>query len=582
MATNEVPKPDFGHQLDADTLCLYKMGDLDAGVFSGTAVDEVGNNNLAILNTPRITWGPAGGSRRDVFARWFRSSTDELEVAVGAALRTHIVEDGGEWTLEILLRPDTGTTFRGPFTINGSGEGAGGDFLVRIGGTENVAGRSWEMFWERSGANQQITLPTGSGPAPGEWAVIHVVVTDRSGDSTRRTVNFWQTLGGEGSATLLGTFDENEDFAQGTGLKPLSTSGTSALIRIGNADGASATGWFGAIGSVRILDAPITEAQINTAAQELLAQGEVTDGLTALAYWKLNEPPDLVDEGQWGFHLNGSPAGYRADNGITDCRLFDIVGTGGRARAASNNSFRMERRMDDVNFTAANGRQFHHYFDDTVDTVPSYTIAAWFLYAAREPGATRFLAQWDGSSESLASNFLFQFTLNASFQDGFFAERGSGTNIVQTPANSALLNVNEAGESDGRFHWAIVVKEDTESPGEMRIEQFINGVFVAVHSTGVNIPQGGTSSRGILFGPWTGWVQDIKVSRVARSEAEILADYERGAEAGGLLLQFQMRGRDTTLSSTVYWLATVEDTAADQYTGPGPVTGVVLSKKLGT
>ena len=90
----EVSNPQFGHQLDADTLLLYKCGEVEEGVYSGTITDEAGNHDLTLVNTPRITWGPAGKGQRDVFSRWFSGGTDELEsavIGVGSALRTHIV-----------------------------------------------------------------------------------------------------------------------------------------------------------------------------------------------------------------------------------------------------------------------------------------------------------------------------------------------------------------------------------------------------------------------------------------------------------------------------------------------------------
>jgi len=42
--------------------------------------------------------------------------------------------------------------------------------------------------------------------------------------------------------------------------------------------------------------------------------------------------------------------------------------------------------------------------------------------------------------------------------------------------------------------------------------------------------------------------------------------------------QYRMRGYDTTLAQTVYWTATIVDSAAAQYSGPGPVNDIVVSK----
>lgn len=47
-------------------------------------------------------------------------------------------------------------------------------------------------------------------------------------------------------------------------------------------------------------------------------------------------------------------------------------------------------------------------------------------------------------------------------------------------------------------------------------------------------------------------------------------------------LRFVMRGFDTTLARIVYWKASFVDTGATQYTGPGPVTQIVISDILGS
>lgn len=44
---------------------------------------------------------------------------------------------------------------------------------------------------------------------------------------------------------------------------------------------------------------------------------------------------------------------------------------------------------------------------------------------------------------------------------------------------------------------------------------------------------------------------------------------------------YRMRGYDTTLTRLVFWTATIVDTTAAQYTGPGPVTGIVIQDVSG-
>ena len=70
------------------------------------------------------------------------------------------------------------------------------------------------------------------------------------------------------------------------------------------------------------------------------------------------------------------------------------------------------------------------------------------------------------------------------------------------------------------------MREDPGNAGEALVEHFINGQLVSTRSIGTDLPQGGTSAT-LRLGPWIGWIQDLKISRIARTDAEILSDYER-------------------------------------------------------
>jgi len=46
-------------------------------------------------------------------------------------------------------------------------------------------------------------------------------------------------------------------------------------------------------------------------------------------------------------------------------------------------------------------------------------------------------------------------------------------------------------------------------------------------------------------------------------------------------VSYRMRAYDTTLTYIVYWTADHVDADGSQYVGPGPLTGIVVSKQLG-
>jgi len=521
-----VPNPQWGHLLDADTIALYKFAEDRKGVYSGNAVRDLGPNGytLTLTGTPRIGAGPPGNARRDIFARVFQGSSDYCNSALLSTmpvLRQHLCQGGGEYTFEILYQALEGATFRGPFAITGDGESAATDFLLRLAGTPNSG--SIEMFWERSGADQQIAVAGAPHYVPGEWLVLHAVFRHRGGDplATKWAVQVYFSKPGS-IGVLKGTYDQDAHFASGNGSKPATTSGTAAYLYIGQFD-VPPSGFYGNVGNVRFVSRAMTAVEITAAATELLAQGEVTDGLPVLAHWDLNEAPDLFDEGPYGFHMNASWARYF---GTEPKRRFDLVGTGGHPGACNGSAAQLVHRNQYNTYKTNHGHYMYQTFNDERLAVPTYTLEGWFVYADRAPSTSRYFAQHTATGETLNSNVLFLFAMSTTLRSFFFAERGLGVDLSQAPANSALLNVNEARERYGKFHWAIRVRENPSVPGQALIEHFVNGNLVATHAMS-GIPQGGSDSMGIIFGNWEGWIQDLKVSRVARTDAEIMADFLR-------------------------------------------------------
>lgn len=51
---------------------------------------------------------------------------------------------------------------------------------------------------------------------------------------------------------------------------------------------------------------------------------------------------------------------------------------------------------------------------------------------------------------------------------------------------------------------------------------------------------------------------------------------------GGGGLEYRMRGYDTTLTQIVFWTSDHVDSTGSDYGGPGPLTGIVVQKQIGT
>lgn len=530
--SNQVPKPKHGHQLDANTLMLYKMGDTQESQYTGGLPDEEALNNLIAIGAADelpITWGPAGNTQRGVFARWFDGDTanhfrTSAVLGSGSALRQHIVEGGGEYTIEILARSDTSSAgLRGLTGIIGdaASDAPAENILSKI--SINPSNGVFEFVWER-GIDNHIGQTSSGDYTNGEWFVVHFVMSNRS--STAFNVEIFLS-NSTVTAKSIGTFTEAADFLAGDGTKPSSIEGTNAHLYVGIHQ-PTLPAWLGAIGSMRYVASAMTPGQVTTAATELLSTGRVTDGLTSLSHWNMNERPSIVDESPHGFHLRE----LNSDNIPLSGPGFDIVGTGGRARRLTGAV--MKHGVDDTNFQTVHGRQLISFFNDDVDTIPEYTLEAWIVLPAQGLGTGTYRAwTWGPGGTSSTTNTLFRHSLTSALETEFFAEHGAGTDITQSPANTQILGTGaEPSDQYGRIHWAVRVRDVTST---FTIEHFINGVLKATHTI-ANTPTGGegTTGDGLRLGDWDGWVQDIRISKGARTDQEILDSANNcGITAGG-------------------------------------------------
>jgi hypothetical protein len=55
----------------------------------------------------------------------------------------------------------------------------------------------------------------------------------------------------------------------------------------------------------------------------------------------------------------------------------------------------------------------------------------------------------------------------------------------------------------------------------------------------------------------------------------------KGLVSSGSAVTYRMRGFDSTLGRIVYWTTTFADSSASDYSGPGPVIDIVVSKTTG-
>ena len=528
----------LGLQQVADTIFLYKgtrePAWTQAGVVPSTVIaDSSGNGyDLTSPETCYITNGPAGKAGWDDKAptelqfarRFFSSATAAVQTAVTDAAVPAAAQN--EHTLQVCFKYEwdfsSFRTIHGT-SINTAGGGIGNDFINRIGITTS---NELVLFTENNDTNVNSFSSTGI-VQPGKWQMVTFVMTVF--DATTFNVRiFVHTL--ESNGTVSGGFD-------------LQTTGQRCNIGSGLTDGRTMYGatalndrdYIGDIALGRFVKSALSDVDVNAQAIEFLTTGELADyGTNDLYRHEFNERPEMVDEGPLGSHI------YLLDDVVDESEDgLDLLGTGGRIRRAtrSGNSRYVARTLSAPAslqnlLGAAELLRVNDLFNDTVQAIPEWTMQAWGSFLS-DPD--QILIQMNqASGESLASNHVTSINLRHSDGGlGYFAERGSGTNISAINPTGSIPTPGDESRMGLRLY-TIRYGDDPSSPGTPIVRVSIDDQIDVATFQCNGVPQGGDSNTGLVMA-WTaeGYFQEQRFVWRQISDQDIADDFANVNLGGG-------------------------------------------------
>ena len=584
----------FGIQLLSDTdvfQILYKNTRENAWRAAGKdgshTVIADGSGNGYTLSSPEnlhITNGPTGKAGWDdaapadlLFARRFYSSlTTDVESAVidsavpVAANAAHTVQVCFKWEWNF-------DSTRGIHAVanNNPGSGIGNDYIDRITGHSDGTLR---IFTENNDTNVSgISSINAIRPGLWQFATFVFLVQDATNFDCRIFVH---TLEANGTVTGIGGDSLGFD-KQVTTLRCNVASGlTDGRIDYG-AENLGANDYIGDIALGRFVKEALSDVDADAEAREFLLNGKLANyGSNELYRHEFNEEPDLVDEGVIGCHLWSQGDEYGNDDAP------DLVGTGGhifRTATSSDTTRYVGRTLtapQSIQTLVSAGQlvRLNDFFNDDLAAIPEWTLMV--IGIVLSPTGAGLIYMNQASGESLASNHVVSASIATDGNIGYFAERGSGTNI------SGVTQVgtwsNSAPERMVPRLYTLRYGDDAGAPGTPILRVSENDQIDVLTRTTSGVPQGGDGNTGLsLAWPAESILQEQAFFSRQLTDQEIIDTHALinfgGSGGGGSEPQFyRMRGFDQTLARDVYWESDEIDTDFSDYTGPGPVVEIVV------
>lgn len=558
-----ITNPNYGLQLDANTIVLYKsIAEIGGDPVDGTSfVDSAGNYHPirfsgSVGYGPNPVNGPLGpqGILEDNpnFALGFRynypntggrpsdgriQTAAAIDSAFNDALRLN------PFTQQVMFYYDPVDLTRDCYLIGGQGSPTstshGEDRLARL-YVDVSDGETFYAAFEGGDLYTAVRLD-GLVPETGKWHVI-TVAYDPAGSGY--AIDAWLHKIDAGAVSLISSHSEAD-----SGTKPNATSGTTAAYGVGHLTvGTSTLEWQGAIAFARIVKAGLDATAAATQAEELLTTGELDSEVTTndLIRWEFNETPGWIDEGPLGLH------GWEYDGtvdfvstGDDNKRHIDIVGSGGRARfnsfGVSSSSTAANRVPNTTQPTLMNAAfsgytKLESFFNNDVLTVPEYTLQQVGVWGGSGSSVVK-LIEWQHSGETSQNNFLFRINLNPTTGDiEWFSEYGSGTNVVV----SNLVTAGPISEDVLQQTMLITTRvgEKPGFPGTQRFRVSINDQIDIISGDLDGVPTDGRWGHGINhMWPDAGLYQEFKATFGEITDQQIEDDFERLGDREGPIVE---------------------------------------------
>lgn len=530
-----------GMTLDTDTLCLYKFlepplteSPTDTAV-AGTKDATANNYHLspffdssALAQAPAVVWGPRGPTVRTQFARYFFANGQ-----THCNLRSAVIDQDfidaqiTDHTWQVYFKSDENTSDNAIFAVGDDFSVAtASDWLLSV---TILSNGNIRLFWESQNADQTYDV-TGITVLANTW---HTLMVSRRTDPLN-TNNFITRVYFDGG--FVEEFDLNDTWVSGNGLKPISTSGTSDVLVLGASDASNnAEDFNGAIAGLRCVELALTDTQIVNDHNDWISNGVLVldnhGANTTLCQYNLDERPDFLDESPNGLHATkrlytGTMNTYE---GTDVCDVLDIVGTNGVAYHNDNIGLLFSPHTNSVEFVARNGRELYQFFNDDID-IPEWTVEFYGVFDSRAPG----LSAWSvldiigGSGAGADANVLALSSINTSTLIGKNDyERGTDVSVATVTPGAVISN----NEQHGVMHVALRHREDPSMAGNVITEFFINGVLIDTTNSDLPAQNGGQFRQYFRCLVAEGYMQEFKLSKVAVSDAQILANAQAIGEA---------------------------------------------------
>lgn len=491
-----------GHPLDGSTIGLWRFDENNADTRGDTEADAGPNGGTLTVGTnegvPGIAdYDPIPGT----FARKFISSAAGASGGLSFSRNTSAGTQAAfiaTWTFEAFIRIDAlpGAGLFDPIFGHAgtvASDTAANNSLGLIQVTETGKVR---VFWESgAGVDQSVVSAVGT-LVVGTWH--HLAI---SKDATAKEFKVYV----DGVLTDTLSYATEAD------------SGTTGVLVMGR-DGITPTRH----GSFTVHDVHFSNIVRDGATILADAARKATTGLHVVDantswLWRLSlTPPCALDSGPYQMHLKSEAS--TSTNITAPTGAGGIINDGGRGRTT---------------FNAAMGG---HYVDEIRDALlADFTFEGWFILSKQSTALESWgLFRWGNPGVESQSDNYFGISVDVNGTVNVDVEHGAGSSASSTCSSTA-----GAVPIGSPVHIAVrKTMEPVGVPLPWTCDIFVNGVNVTTGTkTGRTNYDGGDHSEtcyvAICAGQqssvqFTGVVDDVRISNVARTDDEILANFKAG------------------------------------------------------
>jgi hypothetical protein len=535
--------PTLGHILDSNTQALWRFDQANREdtkqVIKNSGSLGSAQNTAAATEADAAAVRPLGPNREPI--RNFSSA-----VTVTAPANTSVVTAlTGNHTLECFIYITSLAAQNNILSYSATGETLATNYLVQW--FVNTSGRQGIFNESGAGVNNTVTQTTGTALAINTWYYIAV---------TRDATNF--------------NFYVNGSLVQSVAKGTTPTGGTTSSWQIGTNEAAT-NPLTGYLAHVKLTSGTKTGTEISDAYTEFTTSFALSTG-SALVHWKMTDLADTVVDAVTGASKNIS--------------LWPFVSLNMHPRAAP-------LIQDDAASIFFNSTYLYGFAANSptgsdpaavealrvaLQATAGFTFECWFKIAeAGVQNSHRGLFCFgDPGLTTSVGNFL-AISITATGQIEYWSEYGTDLDSVAT-TTYVLPNRN------ARYH--IGIRRNITISAKHSVDVFVNGVLVET-LTNIEPYTGGTSqtvrlcngSNEIAF---YGCVDDVRISKVPRTDAEILESYQRGA---GLIVPVVSSATPApgAISKTQAVTFTVTDADGGlDYTTPGTFPTIIVRADYGS